>query len=460
LITITEKFAEFVKASTFADFPSSAVEIAKLAILDNVGSILVASTTDVGKVYLNTKSHGVNGPCTIIGISEKASLMEACFINASLCQVLDFDDTFEINSVPVSHPGPAVVPAALSVGQQLNCSGKELIRSVILGYEAAIRVTKAIEPRRDEFWGFANTQIMGAVTAAAVLYDLDRKSLLNALGIAAASSPVPNTSMMWSLENRPMSWVKDAVGFAASTGVMSALLAKNGFTGPQNVLDQGSGYYLVCGSQKYKEEEIVKDLGKPFEIINLSFKPFPTCRFMHSTLDTVLALLKENNLGNEDIKIIEVYTTPSLSKFFSVYEPISMIDAQFSLPFAVAAILNALTPSALWYSSTTLHNPNILQTAKKVKLIPDDEVEKVRIDKMLLSPKVKIITTGGKVHFKQANFPRGNPHNPLTRLEVQEKFRSQLLSLMDEEKIQLIIARIDDLEKHNSISDFVSLLCI
>jgi 2-methylcitrate dehydratase PrpD len=300
LNTITEKFAEFVKATTFEDFPSSAVEIAKLAILDNVGSALAAHTTDVGRIYLKTNGHGVNGPCTIIGISEKASLMEACFINASLCQVLDFDDTFEINSIPVSHPGPAVVPVALSVCEQLNCSGKELIRAVILGYEAAIRVTKAIEPRRDEFWGFANTQIMGSVTAAAVLYDLERKSLVNALGIAASSSPVPNTNMMWSLGNRPMSWVKDAVGFAASTGALGALLAKNGFVGPQNALDQGSGYYLLCGSPQYNEEEIVKDLGKPFEIINLSFKPYPTCRFMHTTLDAVFGLLKENNLGNKD----------------------------------------------------------------------------------------------------------------------------------------------------------------
>ena len=301
---ITEKLAYYISGIKYTDFSDSVINIAKFAVMDTIGAGIAACCTDIGKLYLKTKPQTDNGCCSILGEGVKTSLMEACFINASLCQVLDFDDTYEINSCAVSHPGPAVIPTALTVGEKVNCSGKELIKSIILGYEVVIRVAKAIEPRKDEFWGFANTQIMGAVTTAGVLLGLNEKELVMAIGIAAACSPVANTNMMWSLEKRPISWVKDGVGFVASTGVMSALLAKNGFVSSRRGLDKEDKYYLLCGSENYNEKEIVKNFGEKYEIENLSFKPYPTCRFIQSTLDAIGYLLRERNIKTQNIKTI------------------------------------------------------------------------------------------------------------------------------------------------------------
>jgi 2-methylcitrate dehydratase PrpD len=456
----TGTLAQYIVGTQFRDFPGTTVQTAKYAILDNIGAAVAACRTDVGKCFLCCVSGEDSGPCTVVGVDGKKPIMEACFINSSLAQVLDFDDTYEIRSLGVSHPGPAVVWAALSAGEKQRCSGKELIRAVILGYESSIRVAEAIEPRQDEFWGFGNTQVIGAVTAASMLLGLNVEQTVNALGLAAATSPVPNTNMMWSLENRPMSWIKDGVGFASSTGVMCAMLAKNGFTGSQKGLDREDGYYLLCGSRDYKEERLVEEFGKPYKLDLLSFKPYPTCRFMQSTLDSVALIIEENKLHDEQIKTVEVYVTPYLARVFSVYRPASMIDAQFSLPYAVAMLLKRKTPSASWFAPDMIKNDEVVHSARKVKLIPDREVEKKRVGESILSPKVRITTQQGKIYKKQEYCAKGHPEKPFTRDDFLNKFRQNAGVLLDSDRITHLIEVIENLEGCGAIEDILRLLLL
>lgn len=216
-MTVTKSFVDSIKRIRFEDFPDSTIKIAKMAILDNVGNILGAHATKVGSIYMKV-GQDRSDCCTILGTNKKTSLMEASFINGSLAQVLDYDDTFEIESLAVSHPGPAVVTAALTTGERQSSSGRDLLKAVILGYEAAIRVAKAIEPRKDEFWGFSNTQIIGAVTAASILLGLDNEKMLHAYGAAVSCAPLPNTNMMWGLAKRPMSWVRMVLALLLQQG--------------------------------------------------------------------------------------------------------------------------------------------------------------------------------------------------------------------------------------------------
>jgi 2-methylcitrate dehydratase PrpD len=450
-LSVTRMFIERINKIRYHDFPERSIKMAKMAIMDNVGNALGALATEVGSIFVSLGQGSDNGCCTIWGTGRKTSAMEASLINASLAQVLDYDDTYEINSLAVSHPGPAVIAAALTVGEKASSSGQEVIKAVILGYEAAIRVAKAIEPRKDEFWGFANTQIMGAVTSAGILLKLNQEEMINAYGTAVSCSPVPNTNMMWSLQERPMSWIKDGVGFAASTGVMSAYMAKAGFYSSQRALDKADGYYLLCGSEDYQEEAITEGLGESFEIEKMSFKPYPTCRFMQSSLDSLSLLIRENDIENEQVEGIEVYLTPSLTEFFSVYEPPSMVDAQFSLPYAAAMMLEKIPPSPLWYTKERLHSSRILKTAQKIKLITDMEVERLRIEKSILSPRVRIVMKNGKVYEKQEYCAKGHPEKPFSEEDFKEKFINMLPDLKYDKKKEMIY-KISQLENYRSIA--------
>lgn len=456
--SMTKYLAVLISATGYDRFPETIRHNAKMAVIDNIGAAIGACSTDVGRIFLATRSMPTEGCCTIWGGAGRASMMEACFVNASLCQVLDFDDTFEINSLAVSHPGPAVVPAALAAGEVCGCSGSDLIRAVVLGYEVAIRVALAIEPRRDDFWGFANTQVMGAVTAAAAVFGLSAAELTSALGVAAACAPVPNTNMMWRLEDRPMSWIKDGVGFAASTGLMSALMARNGMFACQNSLDEDSGYYLLCGSAAYKGEEITKDFGKSYYLDLLSFKPYPTCRFMQSSLDSMVLLLAETDLRPADIESIKVYLTPYLAKIFAVYEPTSMTDAQFSLPYAAAMILSGLVPSPKWYSKENLADPKIAEISRKVELVPDEGVERKRVEESILSPRVRITTVDGRFYERQEYCAKGHPQKRFKRHDFEQKFRNNASAMIDDERIDQIFDTIGHLERCTDISELILLL--
>lgn len=454
----TRELVEFFRKTKLTDIPPSVIETAKFAVMDSLGSAFAACRTDAGRILCECISQASDGKCTVIGRGSKASLMEACWVNASLAQVLDFDDTYEINSIGVSHPGPAVVPAAIAVCEKAGQSGDELLRAVVLGYEAAIRVAEAIEPRRDEFWGFANTQIMGAVTAASLLFELDSEQFVNAVGIAAASSPVPNTNMMWSITKRPMSWVKDAVGCAAASGAMSAIMAKRGFKGTRNGLDDIDGYYLLCGSRVYHEDKITGRLGELFKLQELSFKPYPTCRFMQSTLDSVSVIMKEHSLRKNDIVSIEVYVTPFLAEAFNVYEPPTMIDAQFSMPYAIAQIICGRTPSPDWYSPEAMSDPEIIRNARKVRLIPDSDVERLRVEQSILSPKVRVRTESGAQYEQQEYCAKGHPKKPFEREDFISKFKNCVGTNLSSGTVDKIVEGLEQIEMCEDISELLALL--
>jgi 2-methylcitrate dehydratase PrpD len=453
----TEKLVEFFLNTDYGNIPEPVVRIAKYAIMDVLGQACAAVTTGAGRMLLHCIPDTREAPCSVIGTGRRASLMEACWLNASLAQVLDYDDTYEIASLGVSHPGPAVVPAALAVCESEHCGGKELVRAVVLGYEAACRTADAIEPREYEFWGFANTQIMGAVTAASILLGLDSGRFVNAIGIAASSSPVPNTHLMWSLTKRPMSWVKDAVGCAASSGVISALMAGQGFCGTRNGLDEVDGYYLLCGSRSYNEYKLTEALGKRYRLSDLSFKPYPTCRFMQSTLDSVSLIVQEHDLDEKDIESVEVFVTPFLAEAFSVYEPASMIDAQFSMPYAIAGIIRRIVPSPAWYNEERMSDPVTRAAMKKVKLVPDEKIERLRAERSILSPKVRIRTKGGGVYERQEYCAKGHPDKPFSREDFTTKFTRCLESAGRGLYADRAIETIEHLEQCEDIGGLLAL---
>ena len=456
----TRSLAETICAIGYEDLPETTVRQARMAVLDNLGNALGACDTPVGKIFLESCSAPVDGGCVVWGTPRRAAMMEAGFVNASLAQVLDFDDTVEIESLAVSHPGPAVVPAALAAGETVRCSGKALIRGVTLGYEVATRLARAIEPRRDDFWGFGNSQVMGAAAAAATIFDLSAPAMVNALGIAAACAPVPNTNRMWGLETRPMSWVKDGVGIAAATGLTSALLARNGLFGCQDALDGRSGYHLLCGSADYKGEEIVKGLGSDFSIDRLSFKPYPTCRFMQSSLDSIRLLVVENGLAAECIQSVEVHLPPYLAKVFAVYAPATMTDAQFSLPYAAAMVLTQIAPSPDWYRPENLSSRDILAVARKVRLIESAQVERRRAEENVLSPEVRIRTSDGAVYERQEYCAKGHPRKPFTRHDFEQKFLNNTTAVIGKARANQVMRAIDRLDGCSDISELTGLVRI
>jgi 2-methylcitrate dehydratase PrpD len=137
-----------------------------------------------------------------------------------------------------------------------------------------------------------------------------------------------------------------------------------------------------------------------------------------------------------------------------------MIDAQFSLPYAVAMIINKEIPSLLWYEKNKLSNLAIKNIAQKVSLMPDLEIERLRVEKNILSPRVKILMSDGGEYENNQKYAKGHPCKPFSLEDFKEKFKNNLSPIMKQNRIGEIIEATLKLDEFTSISDFIKLLSI
>ncbi|RLE53410.1 MAG: hypothetical protein DRJ26_03360, partial [Candidatus Methanomethylicota archaeon] len=304
---------------------------------------------------------------SIIASSVKTSCVFASFINSVLVNALDYDDTSQAD-----HPGATIIPAALAVAEKIgSISGKELITAIILGYEICEKIGRAIQPswiRYIKVHGMSH-QTFGAVGAASKLLKFDKWKFLNAIGLAGAFSPVPHAGK-FGLDERPVVWIKNNVAWTSLAGVFAALLAEKGFIGSRSILDGDTGFWIMASSDKCGFDEMVKF--EAYEILSVSFKTYPCCRWLHTTLDALRDIILHENISVDDVKKVNVRTIAPLVEKFMDYDSRNMIDAQFSLPYAVAMILCRI-PRLKWYSKEILFNDKIKNVMRLVKAEVDED---------------------------------------------------------------------------------------
>jgi 2-methylcitrate dehydratase PrpD len=455
-MSITKQVVENLQGTKFDDFPEKTVEYARFVILDSVGSALAGSGTEVGRIFYSLHNDDEAGPSLVWGSDRLSSLNAACFINSSLSQILDFDDTYEINTLAVSHPGPAIVPLALTMADRFDIKGGELIRAIVLGYEMCMRFSSAIEPRYDDYFGFSNSQMIGAVTSSSTLLGLSDEEFINAYGLAVSTSTVATTKAMWSLETRPMSWIKDGVGFVSEAALMCSRMASKGFRATREGLDPGDKFPLLCGSHVYKYSKLTGGFGNTYQIEKISFKPYPTCRFMQSILDIIDREIFVKGFAGDDVEKIQIFITPYLKNSFDVRDPLTMIDAQFSLPYAVAMLLSGRSPSPAWYEPGAMKDPYTRTLVDKVELIPDEAIEKGRKESSELKNRVKILFKNNRECVFETGFAKGHPRNPFSKEDHLSKFRQNLSGLFGARKIETLAEMILGMGKTTDIRNMVS----
>ena len=244
--TIAEKLAEYILSENYKRITSDVIDMVKLATLDSIGCILGAHTSQIGKIVTEVFYNlGGSKESKIIGTRYQTSCMNASFVNSTLANVLDFDDTY----LWFGHPGATVIPPAIAVGEKTNANGKDILLATLLGYEVSTRIGLGVIPtekRLNSVWGIGTWQTIGSVVAAAKLMKLNRKEIVNALGIAGSNAPVPSVmKTVWGSFGPTM--VKNNYGCAAAVGVLAALLAEKGFNGPKDIFDGDSGFWIMHG---------------------------------------------------------------------------------------------------------------------------------------------------------------------------------------------------------------------
>ncbi|MFW6105046.1 MAG: MmgE/PrpD family protein [Chloroflexota bacterium] len=444
----TKDVADFIEGTNFSRIPSNVVTQVKIAVRDSLGVTLAAHADKAVEAARRVAmTMGGKEQSTMIGTGVKMPCNIAAMVNAIMASTLDMDDGEMGPTGHRGHPGGMIVPSCLAVAEYQNATGKDLIEAVVIGYEVALRTgwmmrgtEKPIPSMLRINAGISGTY--GVTAAAAKLLKLNQSRIVNAVGIAEAHCPFPppiNTA------ERGPAMTKEAMGWAAITGVTAALLAQAGFTGPIAIYDL-----------PHYSQEPLETLGKEWEILSLYFKPYSTCRLSHASLDGVFELAKEHNLNAEDIKRITV-GLPSYGARLSYYEPATIWQAQYSVPFAIGAVLVDGEVGPAQISDARLDDRAILDQAAKIKLLVDPEVDSLY--PLMLGAKVEIETIDGRVFKVLKRYPKGEPQNPLGENELERKFVKLTTSAIGADRtedLRKCLWRLEDLDNVNELIQKVS----
>lgn len=451
---IAREFAEYVVFLDFSDLPADVIQYAKLCLLDSVGCTMGGITTNAGKILVDTfKRLGGNFESTLFGDGAKLSCVAAAHVNAMLNNALDFD---EVSHVPISHAGSTIIPPAIAVAESIGADGKDLLTAIVAGYEVSMRIGFAVEYSKEQMkkvWGLGTWQIFGAVTAAGKLLGLNTEELVNALGVAGANAPVPSINKA----NFPrVTMCRNNYGSAAESGVLAALLAKEGFTGPGHIFEGDTGFWRMAGSDRCDFEAMTKGLGEDYWIKKIEFKKYPAARWGHTTIDAALDVLQRNRLDVKKIDTVNVRTFSRITRPpWPNRQPRTEEEAIVSLPYLIAVSILGIKPGLEWREKETMENSEVLKLAQKVNLSVDEVAEEMFPEKYRST--VEMIVDG-KSYQQQVDFPKGSLENPMNAEEIGEKFHNLLSHLVGARKTRRVKRIIQTIEKLSSVKQLVEML--
>ncbi|MGB3414944.1 MAG: MmgE/PrpD family protein, partial [Microbacteriaceae bacterium] len=426
-LTAAETLAAFGESLSYQDLPPMIAEDIKSRILDFMGICVAATQLESSRVVQEyVRSFPAGGSSTAIGIAGNVMAEYAAFMNGVLAHSLDYDDT---HLPSVLHPSAVVIPAVLAVAEEVGSSPEEVIVAIAFGLEVTIRLGMAgydREKNNSLFFEYGQhaTSICGSMGASAAVAKLigNAETIQHALGV--------NASMAAGIieSNRTGGNVKRLhCGWAAHSAVSAAKLAKHGITGPPTVLEGRFGFFWAWLKGEFFPEELTRNLGTDWAILDIFFKPYPANHFTHAVIDCGIQL-REMGILPEQIQSV-VLGVPGPAKR-TIGEPLEVKQnpqtgymAQFSAPFAFASGLiggGGLGVGLDDFTDEKALDPNYVALMAKVDVVEDEECTQIFPNQF--PAKALVTLVGGKELRLEVLVNRGGNKNPLSFEELRKKF--------------------------------------
>ena len=428
---ISGQFAQYAADLRYDDLPEDVRKLAHLVLLDTLGCAMTgAGTEEVAQIRrAMTQANGPGGDAMFWGTHDKAPLPLAALANGAAVHAREIDDFGGC-----AHSGSVVIPAALGMAARVGASGRELLIAIVIGYDIARRAMDGgggYQAMKDRGWHSTSTcGGFGAAAAAGRLLGLDAQKLQWALGYAGS-----NAGGTWAYIPEGAMSKRVHPGFAAHTGIIAAYLAANGVTGPASIFEAPwGGYYPTYVPDVATPEEATRDLGSDFRIRLVGFKPYAACRGIHSSVDVALGMRNKHNVRAADVKQVTVRGSPTHLKQLGKQDVQTMLDAQMSLPYSIAASLTTGGAMVDQYTPDALKRPDVRDLAMRVHLKLEPSVANGD------EPYLDVELNDGRVLTDRVLIARGDSENPLSEDELRAKFRTAAAATLDAAQI----ARLED----------------
>jgi len=427
--SISRQIAEFAVNLNYGDLPEKVVHEVKRYLYDSVGCAFGGyHTRDVN--ILRDLYVGMAGKeeATLLGFGSRLPAVNAALVNSLMIRALDFNDIYWKEDP--SHPSD-IIPAALAVGEMADADMKLVITAIVLAYEFEQRLCEfAVPGVRERKWHHATlTQFVSPIVAGKAL-GLTVDQMVNAIGISGCHNHTigcPTAGKLTMMKNTvdPM---------AVQSGVLAALMAQKGYSGTEAVFDGKEGLMDVFGP-KWATEKLIGNLGSSFKILECSMKAFPTEALTHTHITATLKAVRENQISYDQIEQVTITTIARACDILfdsHKYRPESRETADHSLPYCIAAALVDHKITTQSFSDEKLKDPRIWEVIDKIKGEASTEFEKMFPAKQ--PSKVVVKTKDGRQFSEYLEYPKGDPREPMTMDDLENKFNALSSKLLNPEK--------------------------
>lgn len=453
---LTRRLVKYIMGVKYEDLNAETVEITKKLFLDTLGTTIAGSSAEKSKTLVDlVKGWGGKEESTVLIYGGRVPAHHAALVNCTMARALDLDDVHETGG---GHLSATFMPVSLLLAEYMQrpVSGRELILAIAMGSDLAIRIRCALTTYPG--WLAETIAPLGVVAMGGKLLGFDEERLINGMGLAYSQC---SGNLQANLDGALTVRLQQGIG--AKAGVLATVFAERGFTGAKDVFEGLYGFYNLYGQGKYNADVITDQLGKRFEIVNNSIKPYPCCKYTHMPIYGTLELLKEHRLAPEEISKIMIFTNSNGYNVTVVgdykYQLRNIVDAQFSIPYTVAAAAIRGKVFIDDFTEASIRDRKVLEFAQKVKAEIDPELDK--IPQMISPTRIELETRGGGHYSKYVEYVKGHPKNPMTMAEVTEKFQNCLRFAaipLRQEQITQLIRLVSNLEEVDDVRRLTQLL--
>ena len=425
--------AQFLAQTDFNDLPHSALQAGKRGLLDCLGTAIGGANSQAAEMALNLIDEAGGAlQATLLARGKRTSLRDAVLFNATAAHALDYDDTLSAPTAMV----------ALAVAEQRSLPGRELLRSYVLGFEVASRMTRAIggweNARGWHMMGVAG--VFGAATAASLLLKLNPPQIIAALGVAATQSS--GLMAMHGFLAKPFH-----SGKAAANGVFAAQLALRGCTTGPALEGSLSVSHAMGGTPT---PDLAQKLGESYAVLENRLKPFPCGRLGHGAIEAALKARSAHKLTVEEIVSIQMHVEPRAQYLMGKSEPENGTQSMFSIAHGVAAALLNGQAGPAQFSDESVRDVNLRDLRRRVEVIPDPRCRAGEA-------KITVQTKSRGPLVSEVPIQKGYATNPLTDDDVKEKFLALAEPILGPTRAQRAVNLVYGLETLDDAGDLARL---
>lgn len=474
--SISRTISEFAVNLKYEDLPKEVINEVKRYLYDSIGCAFGGyHTKDVNILRNIYREMGGKPEATLIGFGDKIPAVNATFVNSLMIRALDFNDIYWKEDP--SHPSD-IIPAALSVAEMVGATMQDVITAIVLAYEFEQRFCEfAVPGIRERKWHHATlTQFVSPIVAGKVL-GLSVDQMVNAIGISGSHNHTigcPTAGKLTMMKNTvdPM---------AVQSGVVAALMSRKGYTGTEAVFEGKEGFMDTffgwnakeqsaapvkmqgrdgVSEWKWNVEKLISGLGDNYKILGCGMKAFPTEALTHTHLSATLNVVTKNNITYDQIESV---TLTTLAQAYDIlfdphkYRPESRETADHSLPYCIAVSLVDHMVTTQSFSEEKMKDPRIWEVIDKIKGEPSQEFEKMFPAKQ--PSKVVVKTKDGKEYSEYLEYPKGDPREPMTMEDLENKFNAlsaRLLIPRRQREIKELIFRSEHLTAREFMNKMVA----